>query len=222
MVLCIHSEVPDSDVDIFDREAVFIERIMVPLAKEFTKLKVVMEHISTEGAVKWVSKAPPNFAASITAHHLLYNRNSLLAGGIRPHFYCLPILKRETHRLALLKAATSGDPRFFAGTDSAPHLAFRKETECGCAGMYTAHIAVELYTEAFDQAGALDKLKGFLCEHGADHYGMERNETRCPDERVVLKRCRVGVPKEFNVDGLPLKPLRAGEEVAWSLVREGP
>jgi len=213
MVLCIHSEVTHSQVDIFDREPLFIEEIMKPIVKQFPSLKVVMEHISTSEAVEYILSAPDNVAATITCHHLLYNRNHLLVGGIKPHFYCLPVLKRETHRRALLRAATSAHPKFFLGTDSAPHPVSAKETSCGCAGIYTAHAALELYAEAFDQAGALDKLDAFASVYGARFYGLHRNE-----EKVTLEKKAWVVPHVYDFGGDILKPLRAGETVSWSIV----
>lgn len=214
MVLCVHGEVVDSDIDIFDREKVFIERVLSPLLREFPALKVVMEHITTRDAADFVREAPSNVAATITAHHLLYNRNAMLVGGIRPHFYCLPILKRETHRQALVAAATSGNPKFFLGTDSAPHPKGAKESACGCAGCYTAHAALELYAEAFEQAGALDKLEGFASHFGADFYGLPRNTSQ-----VTLVKESWMAPAQIDVEaGVELVPLRAGETVRWRLV----
>jgi dihydroorotase len=212
MVLCIHSEVSRSDIDIFDRESVFIQEVMVPLLRDFTKLKIVMEHISTATAVEFVKNGPPNLAASITVHHLLYNRNALLAGGIRPHFYCLPVLKRESHRLALLHAATSGSPKFFAGTDSAPHTTSSKLSCCGCAGVYTAHAAVELYAEAFEGQGKLDVLQAFLSENGAAHYGLEQN-----DSTITLVKKSWVVPANYEFGDEDVTPLRAGLKVEWSI-----
>ena len=213
MILCIHSEVSTPTIDIFDREPVFINEIIKPLVKDMPGLKIVMEHISTREAVDYVKKAPPNVAASITCHHLLYNRNALLVGGIKPHFYCLPILKRETHREALLGAATSGSNKFFLGTDSAPHTIEAKESACGCAGAYTAHAAVQLYAEAFEQAGALDKLEAFSSFNGADHYGLPRNT-----KQIVLEKKSWMVPEKYTFGTSVLRPMRAGESVAWSIV----
>ena len=217
LVLCIHSEVTDKHIDIFDREKSFIEKIMKPLVEALPNLKIVMEHISTEDAVNYIiNESPPNVCATITAHHLLYNRNALLVGGIKPHFYCLPILKREKHRLALVKAATSGNPKFFAGTDSAPHYTTDKESACGCAGVYTAHAAVELYAETFESEGALDLLEGFLSFYGADFYGLERNK-----ERITLIKQDWTVPKTYQFgedENSTLTPLRAGEKVSWTIV----
>lgn len=222
MVLCIHSEVSRPEVDIFDREGVFIAEIMDPLVKDFPKLKIVMEHISTKEAVEYVKASQhPFLKASITAHHILYNRNALLVGGIKPHFYCLPILKRETHRLALLAAATSASPKFFAGTDSAPHTTTSKESCCGCAGVYTAHAAVELYAEAFDSVGKLELFEDFVSRFGAEHYGLERNR-----RTITLVKKSWDVPKSyrFGEGGCEVvetvTPLRAGESVAWSIIDE--
>ena len=210
MLLLIHGEVTDAAVDLFDREAVFIERHLVPLLRDFPGLKVVLEHITTREAAQFVAAGGPNLAATLTAHHLLYNRNAIFQGGIRPHYYCLPVLKREVHRQALVAAATSGNPRFFLGTDSAPHAAHLKEHAVGCAGCYTAHGALELYAEAFDAAGALDKLEGFASFFGADFYGLPRNAGR-----VRLVRTPQGVPEAFAYGEAQLKPLRAGETLAW-------
>eukprot|EP00579_Thalassiosira_antarctica_P014770 CAMPEP_0201944444 /NCGR_PEP_ID=MMETSP0903-20130614/53110_1 /ASSEMBLY_ACC=CAM_ASM_000552 /TAXON_ID=420261 /ORGANISM="Thalassiosira antarctica, Strain CCMP982" /LENGTH=356 /DNA_ID=CAMNT_0048487441 /DNA_START=48 /DNA_END=1118 /DNA_ORIENTATION=+ len=213
MILCIHSEVSTPTIDIFDREPVFIDEIIKPLVKDMPTLKIVMEHISTMEAVEYVKGAPDNVKASITCHHLLYNRNALLVGGIKPHFYCLPILKRETHRLALLAAATSGSNKFFLGTDSAPHTVEAKESACGCAGAYTAHAALQLYAEAFESVGALDKLEGFCSFHGADHYGLPRNKGK-----IVLEKKSWVVPMRYDFGVSRLRPLRAGEKVLWSIV----
>jgi dihydroorotase len=213
MPLLVHGEVTDPAVDVFDREAVFIERVLQPLLKDLPGLRVVFEHITTKDAAEFVAAAPANIAATLTAHHLLYNRNAMLVGGIRPHYYCLPILKRETHRAALVKAATSGSPKFFLGTDSAPHAQHTKENACGCAGCYTAHAAIELYAEAFEQAGALDKLEGFASFHGADYYGLPRNK-----EQITLRKEVWEVPHTVEFGGSKLVPLRAGEKVKWKLV----
>ncbi len=210
MLLLIHGEVTDESVDIFDREAVFIERHLAPLVRRLPGLRIVLEHITTAEAVDFVADAPPTVAATITPHHLLLNRNALLAGGIRPHHYCLPVLKRERHRQALLRAATSGNPRFFAGTDSAPHERQRKETACGCAGIYSAHAAIELYAEAFAAAGALERLEAFCSFHGADFYGLPRNE-----ETITLMKQAWQVPESYPFAEGGLVPLRAGEEIAW-------
>lgn len=208
--LLVHGEVTDAAIDIFDREMVFIDRILAPLIRRFPGLRVVFEHITTRGAVDFVAAAPATVAATITAHHLLYNRNALLAGGVRPHYYCLPVLKRETDRQALLRAATSGDPKFFLGTDSAPHDRARKETACGCAGSYTAHAAIELYAEAFDEAGALDRLEGFASHFGPDFYRLPRNTGR-----ITLVRQARDVPETYPLADGVLVPLRAGSRIAW-------
>ena len=213
MPLLVHGEVTGPDIDIFDREAVFIERVMQPLLKDLPDLRVVFEHITTKEAAQFVTEAPANIAATLTPQHLLYNRNAMLVGGIRPHFYCLPILKRETHREALVKAATSGNKKFFLGTDSAPHAQHTKENACGCAGCYTAHSAIELYAEAFEAAGALDKLEAFASFHGADYYGLPRNK-----EIVTLRREEWQVPASVGFGEHRLVPLRAGEVVKWKLV----
>jgi dihydroorotase len=212
LLLLVHGEVTEKEVDIFDREAVFIERVLIPLIRRFPQLKVVMEHITTREAVDFITTAPHTVAATITAHHLLYNRNALFAGGIRPHYYCLPILKREKHRQALLAAATSGNPKFFLGTDSAPHARHTKETHCGCAGCYTAHAALELYTEAFEEADALDRLEGFASFHGPDFYGLPRNTGK-----VTLYKETTPVPDQYDFGDAVLVPLRAGETLAWRL-----
>ncbi|MBF5040090.1 dihydroorotase [Methylophilus glucosoxydans] len=213
MPLLIHGEVTDGDVDVFDREKVFIERHLQPLLKDFPGLKVVFEHITTQDAAEFVAAGPANLAATITAHHLLMNRNAMFTGGIRPHHYCLPVLKRETHRAALVKAATSGSPKFFLGTDSAPHPKSAKEASCGCAGMYTAHAAIELYAEAFEEAGALDKLEGFASFYGPDFYHLSRNTTQ-----VTLHKQSWLVPESIPFADDALVPLRAGQTVAWKLV----
>ena len=212
MPLLVHGEVTDSDVDVFDREAVFLERTLAPLVARFPRLKVVVEHITTREAADFVERAPANVAATITAHHLLLNRNAIFAGGINPHHYCLPVLKREPHRRALVKAATSGNPKFFLGTDSAPHARARKEGCCGAAGVYTAHAALELYAEAFDSAGALDRLEAFASHHGADFYGLARNAGKVRLERKPWK-----VPATYKLGDEALVPLRAGQMVAWRL-----
>ena len=210
--LLIHGEVTDPDVDIFDREAVFIDRVLNPIVRDFPALRIVLEHITTQDAADYVQAAPATVAATITAHHLLYNRNAIFQGGIRPHYYCLPVLKRERHRQALVKIATSGDPKFFLGTDSAPHPRSGKETACGCAGCYTAHAALELYAEVFDSVGALDKLEAFASFHGADFYGLPRNTGT-----ITLHRQSAVVPASFPFDDDDLIPLRAGETLAWCL-----
>ncbi len=211
--LLTHAEVTDSDVDVFDRERVFIERNMIPLLNRFPNLKVVFEHITTQDAADFVLQSPSNVAATITAHHLLMNRNDMFKGGIQPHHYCLPILKREEHRVALVKAATSGNPKFFLGTDSAPHAKHTKEAACGCAGMYTAHTAMELYTEAFEAAGALDKLEGFASFYGADFYGLARNT-----EQVTLVKESWKVPSSLPYEGDVLVPLKADQMLGWRMI----
>lgn len=216
MPLLIHGEVTDARIDVFDREHVFIERTLAPLVRRFPKLKVVLEHITTTQAAQFVRAAPANVGATITAHHLLLNRNALFQGGMRPHHYCLPVLKREEHRAALVQAATSGNPKFFLGTDSAPHARHTKETDCGCAGVYTAHAAIELYAEAFEAVGALDRLEGFASFHGADFYGLPRN-TR----RVTLVKRSWKVPEALPYGAHTLVPLRAGASVGWSLEQDG-
>ncbi|SFT81546.1 dihydroorotase [Halomonas saccharevitans] len=212
--LLVHGEVTDAEIDIFDREAVFIERVMKPLLERHPTLKVVFEHITTAEAAAFVSSAPANVAATITVHHLLFNRNHMLVGGIRPHYYCLPILKRERHRQALLEAATSGSPKFFLGTDSAPHARGDKESACGCAGAYSAPAALELYATAFEQAGALARLEGFASHHGPDFYGLSRNA-----ETVTLKREDWQLPETLPyAGGQVIVPLAAGETLGWKLV----
>jgi dihydroorotase len=211
--LLVHGEATDPAVDVFDREAVFIERVLAPLCKDFPGLKLVLEHITTQDGVDFVLAHGGNVAATITAHHLLLNRNAIFQGGIRPHHYCLPVLKRERHRQALVAAAISGNPKFFLGTDSAPHGKSTKEAACGCAGCYTAHAGIELYAEAFEAAGALDKLEGFASHFGADFYGLPRNT-----ERVTLVKESWTVPATLPyIDGDVLVPLRANETVAWRL-----
>ena len=210
--LLIHGEVTDPKIDVFDREKVFIERILIGMLQKFPRLRIVLEHITTANAVKFVLSAPDTVAATITAHHLLMNRNDIFSGGIRPHNYCLPILKREEHRQALIKAATSGNSKFFLGTDSAPHPRQSKETACGCAGIYTAHAALELYAEAFDAAGSLDKLEGFASFNGADFYGLPRNL-----RRITLVKSAWSVADEIDFETDKLVPLRAGATVAWKI-----
>jgi len=212
MPLLVHGEVTDADVDIFDREQAFIERVLAPLLERFPGLRVVVEHITTREAVRFVEAAPLNVAATITAHHLLLNRNALFAGGVRPHHYCLPVLKREVHRRALITAAVSGNPKFFLGTDSAPHARHVKETDCGCAGIYTAHAAIELYAEAFAAAGALERLADFASGFGADFYGLPRNAERIT---LVEESWQVAETLAFGAD--QLVPFRAGGEVRWRL-----
>ena len=213
LLLLVHGEVTSPDIDLFDREAVFIDTQLIPLRRDFPELKIVFEHITTEEAAQYVASADRFTAATLTAHHLLYNRNALFTGGIRPHYYCLPVLKREKHRLALVQAATSGSPKFFLGTDSAPHAAHLKEHASGCAGCYTAHAAIELYAEAFDNAGALDKLEGFASFYGADFYGLARNA-----DTITLQRESWTPPDSFAFGEAELKPLRAGEALAWRLI----
>lgn len=208
--LLVHAEVTDSDVDVFDRERVFIERNMIPLLKNFPALKVVFEHITTRDAADFVLESSGNVAATITAHHLLMNRNDMFKGGIQPHHYCLPILKREEHRVALVQAAVSGNAKFFLGTDSAPHAKHAKEAACGCAGMYTAHTAMELYAEAFEHANALDRLEAFASFYGADFYGLPRNT-----EKITLVKERWKVPESLPFADELLIPLRAGQALAW-------
>jgi dihydroorotase len=211
--LLVHGEVTDPAVDVFDREAVFIDTVLGPLLREFPALKVVLEHVTTKDGIEFVRDAGANVAGTLTAHHLLLNRNAIFAGGIHPHHYCLPVLKRESHRQALLAAAISGNPKFFLGTDSAPHAQGAKEAACGCAGCYTAHAGIELYAEAFEAAGALDKLEAFASFHGPDYYGLPRNS-----EQITLLRDAVAVPASLDYLGSDrLVPLRAGESVAWRL-----
>ena len=210
--LLVHGEVTDPAVDVFDRELVFIDRVLTPLVHALPGLRVVLEHITTREAVAFVEAGSPQIAATLTAHHLLMNRNAIFAGGIRPHLYCLPVLKREVHRQALLAAATSGNPRFFLGTDSAPHARHTKETDCGCAGCYTAHAALELYAEAFDAAGALDRLEAFASFHGPDYYGLPRNR-----DTVTLVRKAWTAPTAIPYGDDQLVPLRGGEPVLWTL-----
>ena len=212
MPLLVHGEVTDAAVDVFDREAAFIERVMQPLLKDLPDLRVVFEHITTKDAVDFVMSASDNIAATITAHHLLYNRNAMFAGGIRPHYYCLPVLKRELHREALGKAAISGSRKFFLGTDSAPHAQHAKENACGCAGIYTAHAAIEFYAEAFEQLGALDRLEGFASFYGADYYGLPRNK-----DTITLRKENWQVPDSIGFGEHRLVPLMAGETLNWKL-----
>jgi dihydroorotase len=212
MPFLLHGEVTDSAIDIFDREKVFLERTFSQVVKDFPALKMVLEHITTADSVEFVSEAPANVAATITAHHLLYNRNHMLAGGIRPHYYCLPILKRGTHQQALIQAATSGNSKFFLGTDSAPHAKDKKEAACGCAGSYTAFAAIELYAEAFEDAGALEKLEAFASHFGADFYGLPRNT-----DSITLIKKDWQVPDTLSLGDHHLVPLRAGETLRWQL-----
>jgi len=213
ILLLVHGEVTSPDIDLFDREAVFIEQQLAPLRRDFPELKIVMEHITTREAAQYVAEADRFLGATITAHHLLYNRNAIFTGGIRPHYYCLPVLKREVHRQALVAAATSGNAKFFLGTDSAPHPAHLKEHATGCAGCYTAHAAMEMYAEAFDAVGALDKLEGFASFFGADFYGLPRNSGT-----ITLRRESWTPPESFAFGEAELKPLRAGEALPWKLV----
>ncbi len=211
--LLIHGEVTDPSIDVFDREKVFIHDQLMPLLGQFPRLKVVLEHITTRDAVDFILNTPANVAATITAHHLLMNRNAMFVGGMRPHHYCLPILKRETHREALMFAATSGNPKFFLGTDSAPHPQGAKESACGCAGMYTAHAAIELYAEAFAAANALEKLEAFASFHGPDFYGLPRNTTT-----ITLEQQEWTVPDHYPLGNQKVIPLRAGEDINWQLL----
>ena len=214
MPLLVHGEVASPDIDLFDREAVFIDTQLIPLRRDFPELKIVFEHITTQDAAQYVHSADAFTGATITVQHLLYNRNALFTGGLRPHYYCLPVLKREKHRLALVQAATSGSAKFFLGTDSAPHPAHLKEHASGCAGCYTAHAAIEMYAEVFDMAGALDKLEGFASFHGADFYGLPRNT-----DTITLQRESWTPPDSFAFGEAELKPLRAGEALPWRLVQ---
>lgn len=213
MPFLVHGEVTDPTIDIFDREAVFIERVMQPLRRDLPALKIVFEHITTRDAAQYVADADDHVAATITAHHLLYNRNEIFKGGIRPHYYCLPVLKREEHRQALVRAAVSGSEKFFLGTDSAPHPKNLKEHSCGCAGCYTALHAVELYAQAFEQAGALDKLEAFASIHGPAFYDLPRNT-----DTVTLKREPWTVPAELAFGETAIVPLNGGEIIEWKLV----
>ena len=213
LLLLVHGEVTSPEIDLFDREAVFIETQLIPLRHAFPELKIVFEHITTREAAQYVRDADRFLGATLTAHHLLYNRNAIFTGGIRPHYYCLPVLKRETHRLALVEAATSGNARFFLGTDSAPHPAHLKEHATGCAGCYTAHAAIEMYAEAFDAAGALDRLEAFASFNGADFYGLPRNEGT-----ITLKKESWMPPERFAFGEGELKPLRSGDALPWKLV----
>ncbi|MCC3861704.1 dihydroorotase [Pseudemcibacter aquimaris] len=212
MPLLVHGEVTDPHVDVFDRERIFIEQFLEGIIKNFPDLKVVFEHITTKYAVELVEKSSANVGATITAHHMLLNRNAMFQGGIKPHNYCLPILKREEHREALVKAATSGNKKFFLGTDSAPHTRNAKENACGCAGIYTAHGGIELYAEIFDKADALAKLEGFASHHGPDFYGLPRNR-----EKITLTRKKVAIPESFPFGNEEVVPFRAGGELLWSI-----
>lgn len=213
LLLLVHGEVTSPDIDLFDREAVFIDQQLIPLRRDFPELKIVFEHITTQEAAQYVADSDAYTAATITAHHLLYNRNAIFTGGIRPHYYCLPVLKRETHRQALVQAATSGSAKFFLGTDSAPHPAHLKEHASGCAGCYTAHAAIEMYAEAFDNAGALDQLEAFASFNGPDFYNLPRNSGT-----ITLRKESWTPPESFAFGDAELKPLRAGEALPWRLV----
>jgi dihydroorotase len=215
LVLQVHGEVTDPSVDVFDREHAFIDRVLSRIVEQLPRLKVVFEHITTAAAVEFVRSARPGVAATITPQHLLMNRNAIFEGGIRPHHYCLPVLKRERDRTALLEAATSDDPRFFLGTDSAPHARHTKEAPCGCAGIYSAHAAIELYAEAFEQAGRLERLEAFASERGADFYALPRNT-----ETITLRREQWTVPERYAYGADELVPLRGGAHVDWRLVSE--
>jgi len=212
--LLVHGEVTDADVDIFDREKVFIDRVLTKIVKDFPSLKIVLEHITTKDAVDFISECEINIAATITPHHLLVNRNHMLVGGIRPHFYCLPVLKRQApHQESLIMAATSGSSKFFLGTDSAPHEKHQKESSCGCAGVFSAHAAIELYAEAFDRAGKIEKLEGFASFFGADFYGLPRNQ-----EKITLERSTWRIPESYNFSGSHVVPFFAGENLSWRLL----
>lgn len=213
MLLLIHGEVTTHDVDIFDREKTFLETVLAPIVENMPNLKIVVEHITTKDAVDFVNQAGPNVAATITAHHLMFNRNHMLVGGIRPHFYCLPILKRNTHQQALIEAATSGSKKFFLGTDSAPHAQGRKESACGCAGSYTAHAAIELYAEVFEQAGALNKLEAFASFNGPDFYGLPRNT-----DTITLVKENWAVPETLAFGNDVVVPIRASESLNWKVI----
>tara|TARA_B100001287_G_C22656914_1_gene518238 strand:+ start:197 stop:1231 length:1035 start_codon:yes stop_codon:yes gene_type:complete len=212
--LLVHGEVTDKDIDIFDREKIFIERILKPLIQEIPTLKIVMEHITTKDAVDFVTSTPPNIGATITAHHMLYNRNELFKNGICPHLYCLPILKREEHRKALINAATSGSCKFFLGTDSAPHTIESKESACGCAGIFTGHIGIELYTEIFENVGKLKNLEKFASINGSEFYGIKKNKNK-----IKLIKKDWLVPEIYNFGNSHVRPLRAGEYVKWEICK---
>ncbi|BAO44198.1 dihydroorotase [Thiolapillus brandeum] len=212
MPLLVHGEVTDPKVDMFDREAAFIERVLLPLLNDIPSLKIVFEHITTREAVELVKRTPERLGATITPQHLLMNRNAIFQGGLNPHHYCLPVLKREEHRQALVEAATSGDPRFFLGTDSAPHARSAKESSCGCAGMYSAHAAIEFYAQVFDEAGAMNTLEAFASFHGADFYGLPRNQ-----EKITLFKEPWQVPEKLRFGGGELVPLGAGQVLSWQL-----
>ena len=210
--LLVHGEVTDKNVDVFDREKVFIEKLLLPLSNQYPRLRIVLEHITTRDAVEFVKGSGEHVGATITAHHLLLNRNALFTGGIRPHHYCLPVLKRELHRQALVAAASSGNAKFFLGTDSAPHLKHAKESACGCAGIYTAHAGIELYAEAFEDAGALEKLEGFASFFGPDFYRLPRNK-----QQITLQKQSWSVPEQYGEGENGLVPLRAGDVIGWTL-----
>lgn len=213
--LLVHGEVTDANVDVFDREKAFIDRVLRQIVERFPTLKLVFEHVTTREAVQFVQSARPGIGATITPQHLLLNRNAIFQGGIRPHNYCLPVLKREHDRQALIDAATSDDPRFFLGTDSAPHARHTKETACGCAGVFSAHAAIELYAEAFEQAGHLDRLQAFASERGADFYGLPRNRTT-----ITLVREEWNVPATYPFAETEIVPFRAGESIAWRMIED--
>jgi len=213
MPLLVHAETTDPEIDVFDLEAVFIERHLQPLMERFPGLKIVLEHVTTADGIEFVTGAPETVAATITAHHLLLNRNAMFAGGLRPHTYCLPVLKRERHREALINAATGGNRKFFLGTDSAPHSKAAKESACGCAGIYTAHAALELYAQVFEAAGALDRLEGFASRHGADFYGLPRNTGT-----ITLRKTDWQVPENYPLGDSSLVPLFAGETLDWQII----
>lgn len=212
MLLLVHGEVTDSEIDIFDREKIFIENILKNVVNDFPNLKIVLEHITTKDAAEFVASAGENVAATITAHHLMFNRNHMLAGGIRPHYYCLPILKRNIHQEALIKAATSGNKKFFLGTDSAPHMKHAKEAACGCAGSYTAHAAIELYAEVFEEADALDKLEAFASFNGPDFYGLPRNT-----DTITLAKESWEVPESYALGDSVVVPIKAGDKINWKV-----
>jgi dihydroorotase len=216
MPLLVHGEVTDPDVDVFDREAVFIERVLAGLVRDFSGLKIVFEHITTAEAVSFVEAAGPNVGATVTPQHLVINRNAMFAGGLRPHFYCLPVAKRERHRLAVRRAATSGSPKFFLGTDSAPHAVEAKEAACGCAGIFNAPFALETYAEVFEEEGALDRLDAFASENGPRFYGVPLNEGR-----IALERVAIEAPETLAAGATRVIPFRAGETLRWRLA-EGP
>lgn len=213
MPLLVHGEVNDIGVDVFDKEKIFIDRVLIPITHRFPGLKIIFEHITTKEAAEFIKDTPGNIGATITAHHLLLNRNSMFQGGIRPHYYCLPVLKREIHHLALIEAAISGNPKFFLGTDSAPHSKDAKESDCGCAGIYTSHAAIELYAEVFEQAGALEKLEAFASYFGADFYGLPRNK-----DSITLIKESWDVPMELKFGGGSLVPFRAGQSITWKIL----